>query len=269
MSLRITLLIIGLLIIGGIYAFSVIRKRDVRVRYQRSPKPTPRDFTFDRTTDINPPPESAPAAQDQAVTVEGDKDEAFLALPEIRQEPETHGAQIATDDEQLELFKNASSVNQAPATNPAITPAPEDDGLEEPPFVTLYVHAGEGRELTGNDIVGALNAVGMRFGDAEVFHHFGVGDLQCEQSIFTVANSFEPGTFDLEKIDAFRTTGLVFILPFPAPLDGPVAFELLLNTAQRFASLVDGELLSAPQTLLDSQTIATFRARAAAFADGG
>ena len=79
---------------------------------------------------------------------------------------------------------------------------------------------------------------------------------------------FEPGTFEMSRIEAFETTGIVLFMQLPTPLDGPVAFELLLNTAQRLTELLDGELYAGPRSRLDPRNIAEFRERAARFSDG-
>jgi cell division protein ZipA len=133
--------------------------------------------------------------------------------------------------------------------------------------VTLYVRARVGHHFSGTDLVKALNGVGMHFGEMSIFHHFGTGDLRCDVPVFSAANMFEPGTFDLRKIEAFRTSGLALFMQLPGPLDGPVAFELLLNTAQRLAALAGGELFADPRTLLDPTGIARLRKRAGRYGD--
>ena len=76
---------------------------------------------------------------------------------------------------------------------------------------------------------------------------------------------FEPGVFDLGRIEGFRTAGFVLFMQLPAPLDNAVAFELLLNTAQRLAEQLDGELFATPGARLDKTAIATLRRRAQQF----
>ena len=76
---------------------------------------------------------------------------------------------------------------------------------------------------------------------------------------------FEPGTFDLARIEAFTTSGVALFLQLPAPLDGAVAFELLLSTGQRLAELLGGELYASPRERLDSAAIKRMRQLAQAF----
>ena len=64
---------------------------------------------------------------------------------------------------------------------------------------------------------------------------------------------------------AFQTPGLTMFLNLPTALDGAVAFELFLNTAQRLTESLDANLFSAPQNALDSLAIERMRRIAAQF----
>ena len=72
----------------------------------------------------------------------------------------------------------------------------------------------------------------------------------------------EPGYFDLDRVDSLSTPGLAMFLQLPGPLDGAVAFELFLNTAQRLAETLSADLYSAPKALLDGVTIDKMRRQA-------
>jgi cell division protein ZipA len=136
-----------------------------------------------------------------------------------------------------------------------------------PAILMLYLRPAFGPAFVGPSIVRNVNAVGMRHGDLQIFHHYGAGDLRTEQALFSLANMFEPGHFDMQRIEAFQTAGLVMFLNLPAALDGPVAFELFLNTAQRLAEGLQAELLADPKTPLDSASIDRLRRTAALFAN--
>ena len=136
---------------------------------------------------------------------------------------------------------------------------------ESDEFITLYVLPTNEYGFVGESIIQALNAVGLKYGDMEIFHHFGAGRLQTNQALFSVANMLEPGTFDLNQIERFRSPGLVFFLQLPAALDGAVSFELFLNTAQRLTEALDGELFATPKTPLDSALIDDMRRIAAKY----
>lgn len=305
MSLRTLLIIIGVLIVAAVYFIGTRKRRqDTRVtfdrRFSRMEMP---DVILDH--DEGPADEAAddwevvvrpaapveprirePAAEPRAkaskptalvqprISLPQDvvlppQERALDELPVVRNDavvaPEPSNARRKTD--QLDMFgapetpsaRNASRAASRAATRPA-EPLPPDDGL-----IMLYVRAREAQSISGTTLVKAFNAVGMQHGDMSIFHHFGAGELKCETAVFSAANMFEPGTFDLARIEAFRTAGVALFLQLPGPLDGPVAFELLLNTAQRLTELVGAELYATPQARLDSKAIARLRNRAARF----
>lgn len=194
--------------------------------------------------------------------------QALSELPAVRNDvvppPEASNARKRTD--QLDLF--GAPTDAPPPEAAAVRRRTYKEPSKEPEsgLISLYVRAHEGKEFSGTTLVKALNSVGMQFGDMAIFHHFGAGELKCQTPVFSAANMFEPGTFDLRKIEAFRTAGVALFLQLPGPLDGPVAFELLLNTAQRLTELTGGELYVDPKNLLDPPSIARQRKRAARFA---
>ena len=143
------------------------------------------------------------------------------------------------------------------------------DGRKGPPgeelIIVLNVMAEPGRPFPGTEVRSALESVDMRYGDMQVFHHHGVGDMRTEQPVFSVANLLKPGTFDMESLEEFATPGLVMFMRLPGPLDPRVAFELMLNTGQRVAESLHGELRDETRSVLSAQTIAHVRERIAEF----
>lgn len=132
-------------------------------------------------------------------------------------------------------------------------------------IIVLNVMADPGRPFPGTEVRSALESVDMRYGDMQVFHHHGVGDMRTEQPVFSVANLLKPGTFDVASLEGFATPGLVMFMRLPGPLDPRVAFELMLNTGQRLAESLHGELRDETRSVLSAQTIAHVRERIAEF----
>ncbi|MGE0373185.1 MAG: cell division protein ZipA C-terminal FtsZ-binding domain-containing protein [Gammaproteobacteria bacterium] len=276
-ALRIALLVVGIAIVGAVYVLGVVRRRQRNRRYSsggsawrrraREQDELPdvdldRDPTDDvvgpvRVRKIEPLPE-LPVIRNDAVQ---ERPAAALAeaAPAADDRP-ARSRRARRKQAQLDFgFETPASANPASSRNNPDQPPPE------PALLTFYLRPIYGPAFVGPTIVRNANAVGMKHGDMQVFHHFGAGDLRTERALFSLANMFEPGSFDLQRIEAFQTAGLVMFLHLPAPLDGPVAFELFLNTAQRLAEGLQAELLSDPKTVLDSAGIEQMRRIAAKF----
>jgi len=131
-------------------------------------------------------------------------------------------------------------------TKPGIDAGPPDPKADKAPepekILTLLLTALAGESYRGVAVRDAAEAVGLRYGDMGVFHHYGLAGIPPQQSLFCLANMLEPGNFDLENMHAHETAGLVMFMRLPAPADGSVAFELMLNTAQRLQERLGGEL---------------------------
>ncbi len=131
--------------------------------------------------------------------------------------------------------------------------------------VVLYVTSPSGFSFNGAVIRDALYAAGLNHGDMQIFHHFGVGQSVTQESIFSVANIHEPGTFDLDKMEELQTDGLVMFLNIPAPIDAAVAFEHLLSTAQRLADILKGHVRDERREHLTPEAIELLRSYVAGF----
>lgn len=132
-------------------------------------------------------------------------------------------------------------------------------------LIVLNVMAEPDHPFTGVALRDALESVEMRFGDMAIFHHHGVGDMRTDVPVFSAANMLKPGHFDLEELEALTTPGVSLFMRLPGPLDPRVAFELMLNTGQRLAQDLGGELRDDTRSVLSTQSIAHIRERIAEF----
>ncbi len=126
--------------------------------------------------------------------------------------------------------------------------------------VAVFVRAAPGTTFSGTALTAAFAAVGMHFGDMSIFHHHGVGNLVSTTPLFSAANMFEPGAFDPATLHEFQTGGIALFLQLPGHKAASLVFELMLNTAQRLAQALHGEVLDDTRQPLNSQSIDLLRA---------
>lgn len=286
-TLRLVLLVIGLGVIAGVYLYGVSRKRK-RNRLYRSQLPTWPPRSLRRFEEAEPEIEAgrkddeAPEPVDEIIAVRVRKAEPLMELPVVRREDEERESassptpQVPNDAEPPPKSRGKRPRKRAQQMDLGFGTPPMESGAEEvlapapaaapaPVILALYLRPSFGPAFVGPAIVRNVNAVGMRHGDLQIFHHFGAGELRTTKPLFSLANMLEPGNFDMKRIEAFQTPGVVMFLPLPAALDGAVAFELFLNTAQRLSEGLRAQLLSDPETLLESAAIERLRRQAAAF----
>jgi len=132
-------------------------------------------------------------------------------------------------------------------------------------MVVLYVVAQEESFFSGMEVVKMLEAMGLKYGNFKIFHHYGVGALKSDQAVFSVANLVEPGTLNPEEMFEVSTPGLAFFMRLPGPFGGRIALELMLKNAKELVESLGGSLQDEAYTPLDNKKIIAMRERIAAF----
>ncbi|MCC6202426.1 MAG: hypothetical protein IT494_05410 [Gammaproteobacteria bacterium] len=144
-------------------------------------------------------------------------------------------------------------------------PPPRPSAVEREELLVLYLRTEQGRQLNRNELLAAMTQIGMRFGDMNIYHHYGVGSTPSAVPVFSIANMHEPGHLDVDDPAFTGCQGLAMFLQLPGPCDGPVAAELFLGNAQKLAQLLRLQLLNQEHRPLTAGTIDEMRARAARF----
>ena len=134
-------------------------------------------------------------------------------------------------------------------------------------LLVLYITSPAHTLFNGLSISKVADEIGMVYGHMNIFHHFGPGKLHSGQPLFSLANMHEPGSFDLGRMADLKTKGVVVFMYSPASIDASVVFELYLNTTQRMAELLGGDVRTSDNELLNTASINTLRDKAASFSD--
>ncbi len=205
--------------------------------------------------------------------------DAFLNNPDS---PDINGADFslptinaAFDDGDFELSKsNTEKSDDSPVVSPVKSPdkpgeqkkqskiIAEDEARQqnnEHQIITFLIKAAPGKTFFGDNILAATDVVGMKFGDMNIFHHHGADGIEFEQSIFSMASMYEPGYFELDKMETYQTKGLTLFMQLPAPMDNILAFDLLQETAMRLAELLQGEICSTKHEPIDAKELQAMR----------
>jgi cell division protein ZipA len=283
LSLRIILLIIGALVIAGVFVWGVIQQRRGAYAPGRRPRAQPAGFRFGRAAKT-PPPEEEDEDDDLEPEPVGDRisdltdlrglvaDDGLYDLEDeepvapAKQEPKSktkaRSQPTKRGQEPMPALKRA----QAPQAPEGKAPQPQQREI-----ITLEIMAQDGGAFHGKTVLHKFQGVGLHYGDMNIFHHYGMGGHQAgSRAVFSLANMFEPGVFDLDdmRTDAFRSRGFVLFLQLPGPLDGSVALELLLSAAQRLAGDLGGVVLNERRELLGASDLERMRKAAASFTQG-
>lgn len=123
-------------------------------------------------------------------------------------------------------------------------------------FVVIFLIAPPRRPFAGYELLQALQAAGLEFGDMNIFHRYSDNE---DAVLFSVASAVEPGIFDLTNIGGFFCPGLSLFMPIQTNIDMRDAFELMLETAEQLAEDLEANICDADQAPLTPEKLTEYR----------
>ncbi len=249
-ALRVSLVVIGIILILAIYIYS---RRSLNAADKRLKTKSPRQWLKratrlipDRMTTPSPaihqPDDQAPRLEPQISTSELNDIEEIVPTRSI-------GMEDIAEDVSLIVELTSDQI------------APEGEQL----FIPLTLIGKRGKRFNGETIRFACEACEFILKDTGIYY-YEVGDAQgFKQNLLGMANILEPGTFDMEKIRTFDTPGLVLFLHLPAPVEAREAFDILIKKGRRMAELLEGELCDDARNVLTNQAIGHLKEKVEAY----
>ncbi|MAO69273.1 MULTISPECIES: cell division protein ZipA [Idiomarina] len=287
-SLQITLSILGILAIAGIVAHGVwkIRKgnaqqrqREQRVAENRQQQSSA--FDDDGIGEVRVVKHKAEEATEAKESVAPELSSSTSEKEDDNEHIEQMSMDLDRDDELSESLPSMRVSNEE-QVDVEQTELKFDDNDEHDEEVDQYETLEEDNQKNSEDfeavpeevialhvkgpVQGAvllqmMTELGCKFGDLGIFHRYentaGTGPM-----IFSVANMFNPGTFDLDNMENFETEGVAFFMALPMKFDGQQAFNMMLNAAKKLATEIpQGQVLDGQRQLLTRQSIHEARQR--------
>ena len=129
-------------------------------------------------------------------------------------------------------------------------------------IVVLYILPKPGQELLGAHINSSAQAMGLTFGEMNIFHF-----KDGSRNVFGLANMVEPGSFDPDTIHDLKTSGLTVFMQFSGsdPLDD---LTEMLQRSYQLAGLLDARLCNHKREPLTEQDAENYRQWASKFING-
>ena len=134
----------------------------------------------------------------------------------------------------------------------------EPVALDPERLLIVSVIAAQGGHFSGPALVNGFEHNRLLFDEHEIYSRLTIQSGK-QRSVFYVANMVKPGTFPLADMETFTTPGLTLFLQLPAPLDSVEAFDDFVNTAERLAVELGGELRDERHCVLTHQALMQVR----------
>ena len=151
-----------------------------------------------------------------------------------------------TDAEGNRLSSVLADIPATDGSTPVIqSEESKSDGRQKQKDVqlVLFISAKYSEGLDGNRILQAMEDLDMEFGEMSIFHYL----LDSGESLFRVANGVKPWTLIPDEMKNIHTPGLSLILQTPTPIDDHEALALFIDTAEKLAKSIQGELKNMQQ----------------------
>lgn len=114
--------------------------------------------------------------------------------------------------------------------------------------------------FSGRAIDQAAHRVGMEFGPMNIYHLKNT-DPAGFRNLFSLANLYQPGEFDLKRIIDFTTDGLTLFMSVPQAANPEQVFEKMIDAAKTLCRLLGGELRDQQQRPLSDRGLQAIRAQ--------
>lgn len=131
------------------------------------------------------------------------------------------------------------------------TLSPSDNGL----LIALTVMAPAKASFTGASINGLMEELGCTFGEMGIFHKLPETETVNPTPIYSVANALKPGTFDLGTLEEFSTPGIALFTQVTGHSGGVQAFDSMVEDGKTMAERLGGELRDETRSTLTFQAI--------------
>jgi len=167
-----------------------------------------------------------------------------------RQEPNFGDDQMRIDFEESHSASASEQTQQQSTSTP-----PKDDGAgaaQEQEVLVLNVRAKDDAPIAGAALLPMLLTLGFKFGDQDIFHRHvnanGKGPV-----LFSLANMFKPGVFDIDSLENFTTQGVSLFMILPIEGDPHQVFNMMHNAARKLADEFDAQVLDGRRSVLTKQ----------------
>ncbi|HIP53571.1 MAG TPA: cell division protein ZipA [Chromatiales bacterium] len=275
-TLRIILLVAGILLLVGIYLWDRFKAGKGPNQAMRENRHRSMESSIDES--VGPTPWRV--EEEEPVDVE----QELRHLDEmVRQTQEAVEAKKALAAEQSTAFDTPGKSGEArpdrepepmvelPTASPpemeTFGPALDEGGetvaevKEALPTMILQINvAARDEPFKGKDIQRVAEQMELELGEMQIYHRY-VINAGRREVLFNLASMVEPGTIPAQGIEDFSTPGLTLFAQLPAAQDGMMVFSDMLFTAERIASELNGELQDETHSVLNRQTIEYIRSQ--------
>ncbi|NMH58555.1 cell division protein ZipA [Alteromonas ponticola] len=124
--------------------------------------------------------------------------------------------------------------------------------LPEQEVLVLNVKAADESPISGAALLPMLLTLGFKFGEQDIFHRH-VNSNGKGPVLFSLANMFKPGVFDIDNLETFTTQGVSLFMILPIEGDAHQVFNMMHNAARKIADEFGAQVLDGRRSVMTKQ----------------
>ncbi len=271
-ELRLVLTIIGVLAIGGILGhglWSVRKNRNELQDYKKPPRSEPGLDTSvksneglddhgvgkPRTVGLTKKEKTNQEKVKQEPVINGNDNLAQAEVkPPVDETLPTQDKMQSESHNQEKPQVETQSVENPMVESPAVEPEDAPAAVEPSEVLILHVSMAEHQTIAGASLLPMLISMGFKFGEMDIFHRHqdssGNGPV-----LFSLANMYNPGTFDIDNMEQMSTRGLSLFMTLPCHGDALQNFNMMHNGAKKVAEEFGAQILDSHRSVMTVQTV--------------
>ncbi len=203
--------------------------------------------------------------EEEVIVVPENQERLPFEEPELEDKPK----HIVIEDPDMVSVREAGvPAEEAPVTfgrpenaNPVIMETTNRVVEKTEPESFVIVVMSTGSEFSMKAVQHALLGVGLEYSAEQLY----IKKDSMGNTIITVANLLEPGTFPAENLEQFTTPGVVLILQLPTTVRAPAAMHDLIMMSRKISQRLNGRLYNAERQLLKESDLQAMRDAAIAY----
>lgn len=179
--------------------------------------------------------------------------------PEAEQQPSLI-SDVELDDEVMPSISTLD-IDDEPHVNINIDSLEDETPIvaepEKQEVLMLFIDKAEGTPIDGAKLLPTLLTLGFKYGEMDLFHRHqdssGKGEI-----LFSLANMFNPGTFDIDHMEQLATRGLTIFMTLPNASEPLQTFNMMHNAAKKIADEFGAKVLDDKRNPLDVAIVRSY-----------
>lgn len=184
--------------------------------------------------------------------VQRKKPDITKAAPK-RREPKLSGSRLTEDQMRIDFDEPELKAEPDMAAKTPDAKQTEAKAVSQEVLV-LNVKAPDNKPIPGSALLPSLLTLGFKFGDQDIFHRH-VNSNGKGPVLFSLANMFKPGVFDIDNIETFNTQGVSLFMILPIEGDPHQVFNMMHNAARKLADEFGAQVLDGRRSALTKQSL--------------